>query len=468
MVAVAPLPLARGSVARRNEKDIAAMNRLDRETDLTLLDTTALRSAYQSGEITPVAVTEAHLAKIQQRAPLLHAFIHVSGDSAMRQAEASAERWRRGQAFGPLDGLVLTLKDNIDVAGMPCTAGTAAFGQRRPDKDASLYRRLRDAGMVLLGKATMHEAALGATTDNPVYGRCMNPLRDGYTPGGSSGGSAAAVADRLCHLSVGTDTMGSVRIPAAYCGVMGFIPTRGRLPMDGVIPLSPTLDVAGPLARTGSDLADIAACLLGLPARLRPPDRAWQNLRVGIPRQVEQVALASDVRTGWLHTQRALAAHGAVLCSIDLPGWSPASTRLGAFLLSEWEGAEYWLEALGPSLLGLSPALQKMFRYGAATAEEKRESIRLLLYGLRRQSQAIFSDVDVLLLPTTPGTAFAHGAPVPPNQADFACLANILGTPALSFPCPSEGLPTSCQFLAPPGQDERLLSLGARLDALWR
>jgi Asp-tRNA(Asn)/Glu-tRNA(Gln) amidotransferase A subunit family amidase len=167
VVAVSPLPLARGSVARRNEKDIAAMNRLDRETDLTLLDTTALQSAYQSGEITPVAVTEAHLAKIQQRAPLLHAFIHVSGDSAMRQAEASAERWRRGRAFGPLDGLMLTLKDNIDVAGMPCTDGTAAFGQRRPDKDASLYRRLRDAGMVLLGKATMHEAALGATTDKP-------------------------------------------------------------------------------------------------------------------------------------------------------------------------------------------------------------------------------------------------------------------------------------------------------------
>ena len=106
--------------------------------------------------------------------------------------------------------------------------------------------------------------------------------------------------------------------------------------MDGVIPLSPTLDVAGPLARTGSDLANIAACLLGIPARVGSPDRAWQNLRVGIPRQVEQVALASDVRTGWLHTQRALAAHGAVLCSIDLPGWSPASTRLGAFLLSDW------------------------------------------------------------------------------------------------------------------------------------
>jgi len=444
------------------------MDFLDRNEDLTLLDTTTLRSAYESGEVTPIAVTEAHLVKIQQRTPALHAFIHVSGDSAMRQAEASAERWRRGKAFGPLDGLMLTLKDNIDVAGMPCTAGTAAFAQRRPDRDASLYRRLRDAGMVLLGKVTMHEAALGATTDNPVYGRCMNPVRDGFTPGGSSGGSAAAVADHLCHLSVGTDTMGSVRIPAAYCGAMGFIPTRGRLPMDGVIPLSPTLDVAGPLARTGQDLAHAAACLLGMQAPFALPDRDWQTLRVGIPRQVDQVALASDVHAGWRQTQQALEAHGAVLCSIDLPGWSPASARLGAFLLSEWEGADYWLKAIGTSLPGLSPELQKMFRYGAAIAEEKRESVRSFLHGLRRESQAIFSGIDVLLLPTTPGTAFPHGAVVPPNQADFACLANILGTPALSFPCPSEGLPTSCQFLAPAGQDQRLLSLASRLDVLWR
>jgi len=467
-VAVAPLPFARGSVAHRIKKDIAAMERVDQEMDLTLLETTALRSAYASGEITPVEVTDAHLKKIRQRGTLLSAFIHVSDDLAMRQAEASAERWRRGQTLGPLDGLMLTLKDNIDVAGIPCTAGTAAFTQRRPDRDASLYRRLRDGGVVLLGKVTMHEAALGATTDNPVYGRCMNPVRDGFTPGGSSGGSAAAVADHLCHLSVGTDTMGSVRIPAAYCGVMGFIPTRGRLPLDGVIPLSPTLDVAGPLARTGSDLTDIAACLLGLPARVGPSGRAWRSLRVGIPRQVEQVVVASDVHEGYLQTQRALEAQGAVLCSIDLAGWSPASARLGAFLLSEWQGAEYWLKALGPNLLGLSPELQKMFRYGAAIAEEKRETVWSLLRALRGQSQAVFSGIDVLLLPTTPGTAFPHGTAVPSNQADFACLANILGTPALSFPSPSEGLPTSCQFLAPPGQDELLLSLAPQLNELWR
>jgi aspartyl-tRNA(Asn)/glutamyl-tRNA(Gln) amidotransferase subunit A len=153
---------------------------------------------------------------------------------------------------------------------------------------------------------------------------------------------------------------------------------------------------------------------------------------------------------------------------MDVPGWVPASTRLAAFLLSEWEGAEYWLEALGPSLSGLSPELQKMFRYGAALDKEKREGVQSLLTALREQAQAIFSDIDVLLLPTTPSTAFAHGAAVPPNQADFACLANILGTPALSFPCPSNELPISCQFLAPPGQDERLLSLAPCLDGLWR
>jgi aspartyl-tRNA(Asn)/glutamyl-tRNA(Gln) amidotransferase subunit A len=444
------------------------MNAVDRETDLTLLDTMALRASYESGEITPMHVAEAHLLRISQRDPALHAFIHVSTDVAMRQAEASAERWRRGQALGPLDGLMLTLKDNIDVAGMPCTAGTAAFAQRQPEHDALLYQRLRAAGMVLLGKVAMHEAALGATTDNPVYGRCVNPAREGFTPGGSSGGSATAVADYLCHLSVGTDTMGSVRIPAAYCGVLGLIPSRGRLPMHGVIPLSPTLDVAGPLARSGQDLAQGAACLLGIPAPAPLPNKAWQDVRVGIPRQVDEVELTPQVQEAWQRTQRALKALGVVLRPVDIPQWSPASTRLSAFLLSEWEGAEYWLDAVGPGLSGLSPESQKMFRYGAGLTQEKRESVRLLIGALRTQAPLIFSDIDLVLLPTTPSTAFAHGRAVPPNQADFACLANILGTPALSFPCPSEDLPAACQLLAPPGQDERLLSLAPGLDGLWR
>ncbi len=435
--------------------------------DLTLLNLAALKQAYAQGLTDPVAVTRAHLARIAQRNPALQAFVHVCEDLALQQAQASAQRWASGQPRGPLDGVVMALKDNIDVVGMPCTAGTAAYAQRMPAHDAPVYQRLRDAGMVLVGKLNMHEAALGATTDNPVYGRCINPLRDGFTPGGSSGGSAAAVADHLCTIAMGTDTMGSVRIPAAYCGVMGMIPTRTRIPMDGIVPLSPTLDVAGPLARSGHDLAQTMACLLGIRQAPAVQTDVWNGLRVGILPQTDEVDMAPAVHQAWQTTQQRLQAQGAQVQSVLLPDWSPARNRLHALLMSEWEGADYWLNALGPELPGLSVGLQKMLHYGARLGPEKRQASQAAIDGLRAQGAALFADIDVLLLPTTPHTSFAHTEAAPASQADWACLANMLGAPALSFPCPTEGLPVSCQLLAAPGQDERLLSLACALDTFW-
>ena len=431
------------------------------------MNSAALQQAYAQGLTDPMAVTRAHLTRIAQRNPALQAFVHVCADLALQQAKASAQRWASGQPLGPLDGVVMALKDNIDVVGMPCTAGTAAYAQRMPEHDASIYQRLRDAGMVLLGKLNMHEAALGATTDNPVYGRCMNPLREGFTPGGSSGGSAAAVADHLCSIAMGTDTMGSVRIPAAYCGVMGMIPTRTRIPMDGIVPLSPTLDVAGPLARSGVDLAQTMACLLGISLVPAAQASVWRGLRVGTLPQTTEVAMAPAVQVAWQATQQRLQAQGATLKTVALADWSPARNRLHALLMSEWEGADYWLNALGPELPGLSAGLQKMLHYGARLGPEKRQASQAAIDGLRVQAMYLFADIDVLLLPTTPHASFAHTEAAPASQADWACLANMLGAPALSFPCPTEGLPVSCQLLAAPGQDERLLSLACALDTFW-
>jgi len=435
--------------------------------DLTLLTAADLHQAYGLGQTDPVAVTRAHLARIAQRDPKLHAFVHVCSELALQQAGASAQRWAKGQPLGPLDGVVMALKDNIDVVGMPCTAGTAAYAQRWPQQDAPVYVKLRDAGMVLLGKLNMHEAALGATTDNPVYGRCINPRREGYTPGGSSGGSAAAVADHLCTLAMGTDTMGSVRIPAAYCGVLGLIPTRQRLNMQGIVPLSPTLDVAGPLARTGRDLAEAAACLLGLSRAPESSADIWQGLRVGILSPAEVPDMAPAVMQAWQNTQARLQTRGAKVRTMPWPVWVPAASRLHALLMSEWEGAEYWMDALGPELTGLSPGLQKMLNYGAKLSSEKRATSRSAILDMRAQTGELFADVDVLLLPTTPHTSFAHTEAAPASQADWACLANILGAPALSFPCPTDGLPVSCQWLAAPGQDEKLLSLACAMDSFW-
>jgi aspartyl-tRNA(Asn)/glutamyl-tRNA(Gln) amidotransferase subunit A len=431
------------------------------------LSAAALQQAYAQGLTDPVSLTRAQLARTEQRNPDLHAFVHVSADLALQQAHASAMRWAKAAPLGPLDGVPMALKDNIDVVGMPCTAGTAAFAQRMPEQSATVYQRLCDAGAILLGKLNMHEAALGATTDNPVYGRCMNPLREGYTPGGSSGGSAAAVADHLCTLALGTDTMGSVRIPAAYCGVFGFIPTQARMTMEGIVPLSPTLDVAGALASNGLDLAKAMRCILDMSSWPEPQAVVWQGLRVGLLPQTTDVEMAPAVLAAWQATQQRLLALGAVLQPASLPDWRPASSRLQALLMSEWEGADYWLRALGPELPGLSAGLKKMLFYGAKLSPEKRLGSQAAILGLRAQASRLFADIDVLLLPTTPQTSFAHTQPAPASQADFACLANILGAPALSFPCPTNGLPVSCQLLAAPGQDERLLSLACALDTFW-
>lgn len=433
-------------------------------TDPTLWGVCELHEAYARRTANPVDVTRLHLARIEQLDPGLHAFIHVSADMALAQATASAERWARGQQRGVLDGIPLALKDNIDVAGLPCTAGTAAFRTRTPMADAPVWRRLAQAGAVLLGKLNMHEAALGATTDNAVYGRCINPLREGHTPGGSSGGSAAAVAAHLCAAALGTDTMGSVRIPAAYCGLFGFIPSRGVVGLEGIVPLSPTLDSVGPLARSGRDLAAVAACLLG---QAIPPLAGLEGLRVGLLPQAQSVECEPAVRAAWEQVLQRLQAAGATLHPVPMDTWEPARHRLQSLLVTEVEAAAYWFGQLGDELPGLGDELKAMLRYGHRLASDKRQRAFDAMAALRRSAASFFEGVDVLLLPTTPQRSFPHGQAAPANQADFTVLANLLGTPALAFPCAVEdGLPASCQFLAAPGQDAVLLGLAQALATL--
>ncbi len=437
--------------------------------DLTRWGVTPLHDAYTRGLTDPVAVVQAHLARINRHDPDLHAYIHVAAQDALAQAAASARRWAQGQPLGPLDGVPVALKDNIDVAGLPCTAGTAAFAQRRPDRHAAVWQALAAAGAVLLGKTNMHEAALGATTDNPVYGRCINPLRAGHTPGGSSGGSAAAVAAHLCAAALGTDTLGSVRIPAAYCGLYGYIASRDAVSLAGIVPLSPTLDAVGPLARSGNDLARVASVLLGQPL---PEPIRWRGLRVGYLPQADAVTLAPPVRAAWDTTRERLQALGATLHPVDFPGWEPARSRLDALLMSEWEGAASWLNALGPDLPGLSADLVKMLRYGHTLDTARRQRAQDGVQALRAQARHGFDTVDLLVLPTTPQVSFPHGVAAPASQADLTVLANLLGAPALACPCPAqatsgEDLPASCQFLAAPGQDARLLSVAQAMDAFW-
>jgi aspartyl-tRNA(Asn)/glutamyl-tRNA(Gln) amidotransferase subunit A len=228
------------------------------------LGVVALLDAYRAGRVSVVAAIDHYLERIARFDPDLKAFTHVDAAGARAAAQDSARRWDDGTAR-PLEGVPIAVKANIDVAGLPVHGGIGALRHRFAAQDAEVITRLKSAGAVILGMLNMHEAALGATTDNAFFGICQNPHKAGYTPGGSSGGSGAAVAAGLCAAALGTDTLGSVRIPAAYCGVSGLKPTNGLVSNQGLILLVGRLDCIGPLARSVEDAGAVLAVMADLP-----------------------------------------------------------------------------------------------------------------------------------------------------------------------------------------------------------
>jgi aspartyl-tRNA(Asn)/glutamyl-tRNA(Gln) amidotransferase subunit A len=432
------------------------------------LSIASLADGYRSGAVDPAAVTEACLTRIARDDPALRAFITVAGDSAREQAQESRRRFTEGRPRGPLDGIPIGIKDNINVAGLPCTAGTAAFRTRIPEHDARAVTRLKQGGAVLLGKLNMHEGALGATTDNLMYGRCINPLRPGYTPGGSSGGSAAAVAAGFCAAALGSDTMGSVRVPAAYCGAYGFKPSHDAARSDGVVPLSFTLDCVGPLASTIEDLAILADVLHEGSLRLadRREDVSLAGCRIGVPRQLASVALTPPVASAFARFLDALRDAGAGVTSVDLLHWDPTKARRAGLLISEAEGAAYYRRAVGADFAGLSPEFAAMLRFPQGAGLDRVIDAYALIDAVRQSYLDAFSELEFLALPTTPQPSFPHGVEVPVNQADCTALANFARAPAISLPVRGDDLPVGMQLMAAPGDDCRLLSIAAQVDRI--
>ena len=427
----------------------------------------ALADAYRTGTIDPVAVVQSLLADIDARNPQLRAFITVAHERALADAHASRDRFRSGRPLGPLDGIPIGIKDNVDVAGLACTAGSAALRNRIPAADAPAAARLSAAGAVLLGKLNMHEGALGATTDNEAYGRCINPLHAGHTPGGSSGGSGAAVAAGLCSAAVGSDTMGSIRIPAAYCGVFGYKPGNDTVPAQGVVPLCHVLDVAGPLATTAADCEQMARIMMALPPASSPPSaHPWRGLTVGVPVQMQSVVLEPAVSEGFRRFCATLQAHGARVVPIDLAHWDPARSRRAGLLASEADALAWWRAEIGQELPGVSVALGAMLRYAERAGPEKIHAARQALQALREQASSAFSTVDLIALPTAPQPSFSHDTPAPANQADLTALANFYACGAWAIPIEAGNQVVSAQLMAAPGQDIRLLSLAGAIDAL--
>lgn len=418
----------------------------------------SLTAAFGAGRVSVVAAVDHYLARIERFDPELKAFNFVDADGARAAARAAADRYEAGTARA-LEGVPIAIKANIDVAGWPVTGGIGAWRDRRAPADAAAVARLRAAGAILLGLTNMHEGALGATTDNPFFGQTQNPYRAGFTPGGSSGGSAAAVAAGLCAAALGTDTLGSIRIPASWCGIAGLKPGPTRVPAEGLIHLVPRWDVIGPLGRSVADCTALFDVLADAHEARAATRVAAVSTSPGIetdPAVDAAVRLAARLLEGLglrVDARKARIDHEAVRLAGFVEASAEARSTFGATAVADPQGFSPTFHTYLDFAAGLSPAVRAQ---GLKTIES-------VATELRAQLQL----ADAILLPVTPGAAFAHGEHGPATLADFTALANFAGLPALAIPAgwTSDGLPVGVQLIGRAGEDETLLALGAKLES---
>jgi Asp-tRNA(Asn)/Glu-tRNA(Gln) amidotransferase A subunit family amidase len=432
-------------------------------------DLTTQRDALARGELTAVALADACLDAIAHSQPTLNAFIAFDRERTLADARGSdAHRARHGSRA--LEGVSIAVKDNLDVAGWRTTAGMATRRAAAPARqDAACVAKLRAAGAVIVGKLNMHEAALGADNLNPHFGACHHPQRHGYTPGGSSGGSGAAVAANLCSAALGSDSMGSVRIPAAYCGVYGLKPSFGAISPRGSVAVSRRLDHIGPLARSARDLGLLLQVMAGFDpacAESRALEFAapfTEPLRIGVP-TIAAIDVEPEVRAAFAHALELLRAAGHTIVALPATSLDAGRVRRSGLLVCEAEmlveHAEHWRTRPDD----FSPPLASMLRWVEGKSAGEFAAAQRVMDAAQVQIQTWLAHCDLLATPTTPQRAFAFGAPVPSNQADWTCIANMAGVPALSLPLPvaTGELPIGLQLMGRMGDDLRLVGVAER------
>jgi aspartyl-tRNA(Asn)/glutamyl-tRNA(Gln) amidotransferase subunit A len=433
-----------------------------------------LRDRLATGEITSQEATSFYLERINRLDGGIGTYITVDADGALKQAHEADEALAAGKRLGPLHGLPVALKDNIDTKGLRTTVGSSFFASRVPEVDAEVTLRLRRAGAVLLGKVTLHEFAFGATTDNAHFGRCRNPWDVSRTPGGSSGGSAAAVAAGLCAAALGTDTGGSVRIPASLNGVSGLRPSNGRVSTRGVFPTTWSFDTVGPIAREVTDLAAILQVLAGydpddprsvdIPVGSYMNDDGLEGMRLGVPKnfffdEVDPEIIAL-VRTA----EDAFVKLGADLHEIELPGADDALQAAGIMIRAEAFAIHRRRLSDHPHGYGedVRRRLQQAEAITAAEYAENRHRVRQW----SRTLKDTFDKVDLIISPSTGTAAPLAGAEMIETTMRLARLTygwSAAGLPALSIPCgfTEAGLPAGVQLAAPLFGERLLLAAGA-------
>ncbi|MFX4222122.1 MAG: amidase [Thalassobaculum sp.] len=430
-------------------------------TGLADLSLAEMVGGLEDGAISSVDLVAAHLAAIEAANPELNAVWDVDAEGALTAARDSDARRGRQDPVGarryPGRPQGQHRRGRPPLQQWP--GHRLDGGQRRGG-----HRPAARGGAIPLAKLAMHEAALGATSDNPHRGRVDNPALPGHTPGGSSGGSAAAVAAGMVPLALGTDTLGSVRIPAAYCGVVGFKPSFDLLPTAGVTPLAWTLDHVGPLARSVVDLA------LSLPvlANVAPEETDLGGLVFGWPAEVDSCEIEPAVQGVIDAALDLLRAGGVTIRQVKLGLGELSLLRRAALLVIEAEGAVA-LERLWDSHPeAFSETLAAMLAFGRDAPASKYVKAFRRIEDAGERINAALEEVDALVLPTVPQTAFSADARVPVNQADLTSIANYAGTPAISLPLPTEGAPVGLQLVGGFYDDAKLIGIALAVEELLR
>jgi len=480
-------------------------------TDLTRLTAADTAAKVAAGEVSAVEVATAHLDRIAAVDDRVHAFLHVDRDGAIAAATAVDTARAAGEPLSALAGVPLALKDVLTQKGIPTTCGSRILEGWRPPYDATVTARLKSAGVVILGKTNMDEFAMGSSTEHSAYGPTHNPWDLDRIPGGSGGGSAAAVASFEAPLAIGTDTGGSIRQPAAVTGTVGVKPTYGAVSRYGLVALASSLDQAGPCARTVLDTALLHSVIAGhdpmdsTSLEVPVPDVVGaalrgdvKGVRIGIVKEIGGEGFQSGVRQRFDEAVEILTGLGAEVVEVSAPHFpyalaayylilpSECSSNLAKFdgvrfgmrvgeddgnpsieqVMGRTRAAGFGDEVIRRIMLGtyaLSAGYYDAY-YGSA------QKVRTLI---QRDFAAAFEQVDVLISPTAPTTAFKLGEklddPLAMYLNDVATIpANLAGTPGMSLPiglAPEDGLPVGLQIMAPAMADDRLYNVGAALEA---
>jgi aspartyl-tRNA(Asn)/glutamyl-tRNA(Gln) amidotransferase subunit A len=426
-------------------------------------------------ELSPVELTKDCLERIEKLNPVLNAFITVTAELALQQAKQAEAEIQRGQWRGPLHGIPVGLKDLIDTAGIRTTAASALFKDRVPTEDAEVVRRLKNTGAVLLGKQNLHECAYGGSSMISYYGEVHNPWNPAHIAGGSSGGSAAAVAAGLGFGAIGTDTAGSVREPAAQCGLVGIKPTFGRVSTRGVIPLSQSLDHVGPLARTVSDVAVLLQAIAGfdsgdknsvdapVPDYLAAIRLDAARPRIGIPRNFFYEDLDREIAAAIETALDVLKALGCEIREITLDVPTDRTVQSAESYAYHREFVERTPELYQPETL-------RRIRNGENISAAQYEAARQDLAKARRGIQDIFVDLDFIVTPAipipVPVIAELKQNPDLLRPRELVLLRNTRpfntwGLPAISVPCgfTAAGLPIGLQIAGPAWSEAAVLGL---------